>query len=195
MNWKLICRNPVLGCVNVFKDTKTNTLSPEYQTFEKGRCTHTGIKSVSKKVCESSFMQVQRAIICWRKEQKFHQGEPPKFLGGSEDFYLCSLSCFLNHCDRIVLMQMCPEPILKRLYIEYPRPFAQSVRNTIMWCSHAGIRYDLDLNVSWNLFTPWCQATPMSPSQWAREREATTRSLWIMHNLQIILFAQRPLLI
>lgn len=63
MNWKLMCRNPVLGHVNVFEATKAKTLTPGHFTFEKGRCTHTRKKPISKNHMKAVMCRCTRAII------------------------------------------------------------------------------------------------------------------------------------
>lgn len=54
-------KNSLLGCVNVYKYTRVKTMTLGCITFEKVRWTHTGIKSVFEKVCESSYVHIQKS--------------------------------------------------------------------------------------------------------------------------------------
>lgn len=59
-----MCENPVLGYVNIFEDTKEdlNFVKTGCFTFEKGRCICTGIKPISKNLCEISYVQVKKEL-------------------------------------------------------------------------------------------------------------------------------------
>lgn len=140
--------------------------------------------------------QYKRAVFCLIL-LNFSQEEAQKFLRGNTCFSSHSLNCLLTHDSWLAPVMDCAGPCLSGVnwkehkFMNWAsQACLQSVRNAIIWCPYARINYDLHLNVPCNLFTLWFQPTPMSPNQWGRRR-----SLWIIHNLQIILSTQKLLLI
>ena len=109
MNWMLMCKSPIWGHVNVFKDTKAKTLNSGCFTFEQERCTHIKNKVCIQKRLWSQLCAEQKNYNWWWKEKQSYQGEPQKFLRGSRYFYSHRLNFFLNHRDRIALVMDCTD--------------------------------------------------------------------------------------